>query len=98
MRTTNFKVGDEVTYIPRHAKNDENHPDRELGRVTSINDEFVFVRYGNKTGSQATSPNDLVKGDYTFYCPDEHNSVLDGAFGRCSHICQNCKRVKFVHA
>lgn len=86
MKVTDFKVGETVTYIPRHSNE---YSDRELGKVTSINDKFVFVDYGYGT-SQATMPENLRQGDETFYCPDEHNSVLDGAFGRCTHRCKRC--------
>lgn len=81
-----------VTYVPSYAKNDEDDPAREVGVITSWNDSFVFVRYGNDRNSKATRIEDLKIGDQTFYCPDEHNSVTDGAFGRCATICSNCKR------
>lgn len=31
----------------------------ETGIITSVNDEFVFVRYGADRGSKATRPQDL---------------------------------------
>ena len=61
MKTTLFKPGDEVTYIPRGLNRDK---DREFGVVTSVNDRFVFVRYEGKTGSQATDPIDLWFGNH----------------------------------
>lgn len=87
MTVEDFKVGQKVTYIPRHAREDIMHKDREVGTVTSINDRFVFMN------SQACSPDDLRIGDQTFYCADEHNSVLDGAFGRCQSICNYCQNI-----
>lgn len=33
-----------VRYIPNHAK-DKNHPDCELGTVSSINNKYVFVKF-----------------------------------------------------
>lgn len=33
--------------------------DCESGVISSWNDQFVFVRYGGKQTSQATSPSDL---------------------------------------
>lgn len=86
----NFSKGDIVTYVPRHARNNESHPDREVGKVTSVNDTYVFVDYGTGN-SKATRPEDLVKGDKTFYCYNENNSVLDGAFGRCMFKCSECR-------
>lgn len=31
----------------------------EKGVITSVNDTYVFVRYGSNQGSQATRPEDL---------------------------------------
>lgn len=82
--------GLEVTYIPNHARLYENHPDRELGKVSSWNNKIVFVDYGRGT-SIPTTLDTLKEGDHTFYCADEWNSVTDGAFGRCAKVCNNCK-------
>lgn len=65
MKFNELKKNLQVTYVPRHAKNNENHPDRQLGIITSWNDTFVFVNYGTGT-SKATDINDLLKGDQTF--------------------------------
>lgn len=54
-----FSEGDCVRYIPMHAHGDPEHEDCENGVVTSTNDKFVFVRYGDKVSSQATDPRDL---------------------------------------
>lgn len=43
--TTNFTYGDKVLYVPDHAKDDDLHPDREHGAVSSTNDIFVFVKF-----------------------------------------------------
>ena len=40
-------VGRKVVYTPYHGEIEE-------GVVTSWNDHFIFVRYGNNTTSQAT--------------------------------------------
>ena len=97
MKTSDFHPEDIVTYIPHHARQNENHPDRELGVVTSVNDTVVFVRYGDNTSSQATRPDDLEKGNKTFYCSNENDSVLDGAFGRCENHCANCRHITFLY-
>lgn len=70
MKTSDFKHGDLVTYIPHHACGNKNHPDCEHGVVSSKNDTFVFVKYNNAvmkmvTGdepytAQSTSPEDLI--------------------------------------
>lgn len=56
---TDFKPGQSVRYVPYHADGDRNHPDCENGRVTSVNDWFVFVRFRGDT-SQACNPDQLV--------------------------------------
>lgn len=33
--------------------------EREYGRISSWSDHFIFVRYGDQQGSQATSPSNL---------------------------------------
>lgn len=51
-----------VTYVPRHAGDDLNHPDVEHGVVSSKNDCFAFVKFGPmNTTSQACSPEDLIR-------------------------------------
>lgn len=70
MKSSEFKKGDRVRYIPTHASNDSSHKDCEDGVVSSINDKFVFVKYDNNmcimtTGDEpytaaATDPNDLI--------------------------------------
>jgi hypothetical protein len=69
--TGNFKTGDHVTYVPSHAQGNLTHADCQQGVVSSVNDEWVFVKYNNlmcimTTGDEpytanATSPYDLVK-------------------------------------
>ena len=70
MKTSDFKKGDKVIYIPNHA-NGPNHNDCKRGVVSSINDTYVFVKYDNAmcfmvTGdepytAQATYPENLIK-------------------------------------
>jgi len=59
MKDSVFYEGEHVRYIPGHAHGDICHADCENGIVTSTNEKYVFVRYGNKVASQATSPGDL---------------------------------------
>lgn len=77
MQPAQFTPGDEVLYIPMHANRDPTHPDCEKGVVTSTNDHYVFVRYGNQANSKATRAEDLVfpnnnnaafRPDYTKRC------------------------------
>ena len=72
-----FEKCGKVMYVPLHAKDDINHPDCEVGFVSSISDKFVFVKFAkqlarfgwNGTTSQACDPTDLkrLKG----YWPQE---------------------------
>ncbi len=71
MKTSDFKHGDFVTYIPHHAGGNKNCPDCENGVVSSITKMFVFVKYDNGdmkmlTGDEpytaaATRPEDLIR-------------------------------------
>lgn len=65
-----------VAYVPIHARDhkdvpcshDLKHPDVERGKVSSINERFVFVRFDktveklgwDDTTSQACDPDDLI--------------------------------------
>lgn len=48
------RIGQLVVYRAPHLS-----ATPEQGVVTSVNDTYVFVRYGTKVGSQATDPRDL---------------------------------------
>lgn len=71
MKTSDFKHGDLVTYIPTHTCRNEKHGDCQNGVVSSINEKFVFVKYDNAvmamiTGDEpytaaATRSEDLIK-------------------------------------
>lgn len=55
MKTTDFKVGEKVIYRPYPKAN------AEEGIVTSINKQYVFVRYRGDFTSKATNPKDLTR-------------------------------------
>ena len=59
LKLTDFEVGEVVLYIPSHA--DSHLSQAEKGIVTSINEYYVFVRYGSALHSNATRPEDLRK-------------------------------------
>ena len=40
-----FRHGDLVRYIPNHADGNVKHPDCQNGVVSSVNDNWVFVKY-----------------------------------------------------
>jgi hypothetical protein len=64
-----FEKGDKIIYVPTHANGDKNHPDCELGYVTSVNKNgVVFCRFFYPDGrlrtvanSEGCDPADLVK-------------------------------------
>lgn len=58
--TEDFHVGMRVAYIPSHAKGRLGHPSIEHGIVSSINREFVFVRFENQKHAKACMPFQLV--------------------------------------
>ena len=45
-------IGDGVVYTPAHGEPED-------GVITSVNDRFVFVRYGSRQTSAATEPDAL---------------------------------------
>lgn len=48
------RVGSKVTYYPHGLARPEE------GVITSVNDHYVFVRYGADYGSKATRPEHLI--------------------------------------
>lgn len=50
-------IGRLVTYIPFRSCDQSL---LETGTITSVNDKYVFVRYGNDINSKATRPEDLT--------------------------------------
>jgi hypothetical protein len=52
-------IGMGVVYIPFPGCSKEQY---EYGVITSVNDRFVFVRYGRDIISKATRPDDLKLG------------------------------------
>lgn len=58
MKHEDINIGDKVVYIPNYHK-DKMVEYQNLGVVTSKNDNYIFVMYKDKTGSQATRSDDL---------------------------------------
>lgn len=54
-----WKPGMSALYMPREAHGDLSHPSVEQGVVTSVNDQYVFVRFKGDTESKACYPRDL---------------------------------------
>lgn len=52
LETARKRIGSAVVYRPRPGV-------VEQGVITSVNDRYVFVRYGAQMTSQATSPSDI---------------------------------------
>lgn len=52
-------VGRNVTYVPFEGCDPKLH---EYGVITSVNERYVFVRYGSDTHSKATKSSDLRIG------------------------------------
>jgi len=69
LKLSDFKSNDEVVYVPYHAEGDRAHPDCMWGRVSSINDHYVFVRFNDTVSrlgwegatSKACKPDQLQK-------------------------------------
>ncbi len=66
--THDFKSGDRVRYVPRHAHGDQAHADCEDGTVSSISCGYIRVRFDaqverigwHNATAQACLPGDLV--------------------------------------
>ena len=64
MKHTEAKVGQRVAYVPTHAAGDLKHTDVEIGEITKINDEYIFVCFdadGKNTGSKSCYPANLIR-------------------------------------
>lgn len=48
IQRTLFSPGTQIIYVPSHAQDDIQHPDRETGFVTSIRKDVAFCRYWSK--------------------------------------------------
>jgi len=66
---TEFMRGDQIIYIPTHAKGDPDHADCEHGFVNSVTTKGVFCRYfwkdkigilRTRRNSERSSPSDLI--------------------------------------
>ena len=63
-----FKIGDNIIYIPTHANGNRKHPDCEHGYVTGKGKTTVFCKFYDKHGrlrtvanSEGCDPSDLLK-------------------------------------
>ncbi len=50
-------IGRCVVYMPFYGCSKDQY---ELGVITSVNENYVFVRYSNEINSKATKPEDLI--------------------------------------
>ena len=48
---TSANIGDPVTYCPPHAKMNAGHKDAEKGRISSIDEDRIFVRFNAPNGA-----------------------------------------------
>ena len=54
-----WKPGMQALYVPAHSNGNLSHPAVERGIVTSVNAQYVFVRFGGDATSKACRPEDL---------------------------------------
>ena len=57
---TDADIGRHVIYIPPHAKGDREHPDCEVGFITSVRADLVFVNYGRGPTSAGGKRENMV--------------------------------------
>lgn len=75
-----FKIDDPVTYFPRHTYYDPSHPDVEIGYVTKITDEFIFVKYirnGKLKENSEPTPITLLQTGHQKKLELEEINILD---------------------
>ena len=79
-----FERGDQIAYIPHHVSGDVEHPDVELGFVTSVDGDRVWCRFWRKgeigklrtiANSELVMQSDLVH--YQSVSRDQVESALD---------------------
>ena len=54
-----WQPGMYALYMPREANGNLQHSSVEKGVVTSVNSQYVFVRFGGDSQSKACHPRDL---------------------------------------
>jgi len=72
--------GNQIAYIPLHADENVDHPDVELGFVTSVRGDTAFCRYWRKgqTGTLRTVANsEGTPIDQLRYVPSISQDVVD---------------------
>lgn len=51
-KVSNKNVGDNITYCPPHAKGNLSHSDVEQGRVSTVDERGIFVRFKSNSGAK----------------------------------------------
>jgi len=64
-----FKKGDQIAYIPKHAEGNLRHPDVELGFVVNIVKDRVWCRFYHKAGGTLSGPRTLHNSECCY--PDQ---------------------------
>jgi hypothetical protein len=59
--TRQFFPNDIVYYLPPHTQGNITHNDSELGKVTRITNDYVFVKFDSSPNAKACNPNHLIK-------------------------------------
>ena len=55
------EMGMEVYYVPNHARGDVAHRDVERGVISSVNGDYIFVKFKTGTSGLACRPDNVVK-------------------------------------
>lgn len=54
---SNKNIEDNIIYCPNHAKGDLGHPDVEYGKVSTVDERGVFVRFVGPNGAKCRLEN-----------------------------------------
>jgi len=64
-KTSDFKQGDHVLYVPHHAEGNSSHPSCERGVVSSVSETVVFVKYYHFISGEKWPPIETGDEPYT---------------------------------
>jgi hypothetical protein len=56
-KVSNKNVGDCITYCPLHAKGKLDHSDVEHGKISTVDERGIFVRFKSNSGEKCKPEN-----------------------------------------
>ena len=56
-KVSSANIGDNITYCPPHVKGDCSHFDAEHGRISTVDERGIFVRFKSSSGQKCPTKN-----------------------------------------